>query len=116
MNEYARLSELLAAGFAEMERRVGRPSRATAQTALIEAVSRQIVDELAENVARLTRSGSVGLFESARTRAAAPGLKPRIEALAVDVEYAEDGGVEITVAAQATEIRSELAAVVQSHR
>ena len=37
-------------------------------------------------------------------------LKEKIETLAVDVEYVEDEGVEITVATQATEIRSELAA------
>jgi hypothetical protein len=38
------------------------------------------------------------------------GLKPKVENLAVEIEYVDEGGIEISVAAQATEIRSELGA------
>lgn len=109
MNEYARLSETLAAGFAELERRVAQSAARVLKPLLIEAVAGQIVDELCENVARLTRTGGLGLIKVRGPERLLSALKEKIEALAVDVEYVEDEGVEITVAAQATEIRSELA-------
>lgn len=110
MNEYARLSETLAAGFAELERRVAQAAAQVLKPLLSEAVAGQIVDELAENVARLTRAGGLGLIKVRGPERLLSALKEKIEALAVDVEYVEEDGVEITVAAQATEIRSELAA------
>ena len=109
MNEYARLSETLAAGFAELERRVAQSAARVLKPLLVEAVAGQIVDELSENVARLTRAGGVGLIKVRGPERLLSALKDKIEALAVDVEYVEDEGVEITVSAQATEIRSELA-------
>jgi hypothetical protein len=110
MNEYARLSESLTAGFAELERRVAQAAARVLKPLLIEAVAGQIVEELSENVARLTRAGAIGLVKVRGPERLLSALKEKIEALAVDVEYVEDAGVEITVSAQATEIRSELAA------
>jgi hypothetical protein len=109
MNEYARLSETLAAGFAELERRVSQSAARVLKPLLLEAVAGQIVDELSENVARLTRSGALSLIKVRGPERLLSTLKGKIEALAVDVEYLEDEGVEIVVSAQATEIRSELA-------
>lgn len=108
MNEYARLSDSIASGFVEMERRVAQAAAQLLKPLLVEAVSRQIVDELAENVTRLTRSGGIGLLKVRGPERLLSVLKPKIQELAVDVEYVEDSGVEITVAAQSTEIRSEL--------
>jgi len=109
MNEYARLGETLTAGFAEIERRVAQAAARLLKPLLLEAVCGQIVDELTENVARLTRAGGVGLIKVRGPERLLSALKGRIESLAVDVEYVEDEGVEINVGAQATEIRSELA-------
>ena len=109
MNEYARLSEAMNNGFTELERRIAQAAAQLLKPLLVEAVSRQIVDELAENVARLTRAGGVGLLKVRGPERLLASLKPKIEALAVDVEYAEEEGVEISVTAQSTEIRSELA-------
>jgi len=109
MNEYARLSETLTAGFAELERRVAQAAARVLKPLLIEAVAGQIVEELSENVARLTRAGAIGLVKVRGPERLLSALKEKIEALAVDVEYVEDAGVEITVSAQSTEIRSELA-------
>lgn len=109
MNEYARLGETLTAGFVEIERRVAQAAARVLKPLLLEAVCGQIVDELTENVARLTRAGGVGLIKVRGPERLLSALKGRIESLAVDVEYVEDEGVEITVGAQATEIRSELA-------
>jgi hypothetical protein len=110
MNEYARLSETLTAGFAELERRVAQATARVLQPLLIESVTGQIVDELCENVARLTRAGGVGLIKVRGPERLLSALKGKIESLAVDVEYVEEEGVEISVSAQTTEIRSELAA------
>jgi hypothetical protein len=113
MNEYARLSESIFSGFAEMERRVAQAAAQLLKPLLVEAVSRQIVDELAENVTRLTRTGGIGLLKVRGPERLLSVLKPKIQELAVDVEYVEDSGVEITVAAQSTEIRSELGSWMQ---
>jgi hypothetical protein len=113
MNEYARINEAIANGIAEMERRVAQAAAQLLKPLLVEAVSRQIVEELTENVARLTRAGGVALLRVRGPERLLSALKPKVEALAVDVEYVEESGVEITVAADATEIRSELGAWMQ---
>jgi hypothetical protein len=110
MNEYARLSEQLALGFSELERRIAQAAARVLKPLIDDRVAKQIIDELAENVARLTRAGSIGLLKARGPERLLAGLKSRIETLAIDVEYVEEEGVEITVAAQMTEIRSELAA------
>ena len=110
LNEYARISEQLALGFSELERRIAQAAARVLKPLIDDRVAKQIVDELAENVARLTRAGNLGLLKARGPERLLAGLKSRIETLAVDVEYVEDEGVEITVAAQMTEIRSELAA------
>jgi hypothetical protein len=108
MNEYARLSESLANGFSELERRVAEAAARLLKPLLVQSVAKQVVEELAENVARLTRAGGVGLLKVRGPEALLSALKSKVEALAVDVEYVEVEGVEITVTAQSTEIRSEL--------
>ena len=113
MNEYAKLSEAMTSGFAELERRIAQVAAQLLKPLLVEAVSRQIVEELAENVARLTRAGSLGMLKVRGPERLLAALKPKIEALAVDVEYSEEEGVEISVVAQTTEIRSELASWTQ---
>jgi hypothetical protein len=110
MNEFARLSEALTAGFAELERRVAQAAARALKPLVQERVVQQLVEELAENVARITRAGGVGLLKVRGPQRLLTALKDKIGALAVDVEYVEVEGVEIVVNAQATEIRSELQA------
>jgi hypothetical protein len=110
MNEYAKLSETLSNGFAELERRIAQAAAQTLQPLLEREVARRIVEELAENVARLTRAGAVALLKARGPEQLLSLLKPRIEGLAVEVEYVEDEGVEIVVSAPTTEIRTELGA------
>ncbi len=113
MNEFGRLNEAISNGFAEVERRVAQAAAQLLKPLLVEAVSRQIVEELADNVARLTRSGGVNLLKVRGPERLLSVLKPKVETLAVDVEYVEESGVEITVAADTTEIRSELGSWMQ---
>jgi hypothetical protein len=110
MNEYARLSETIANGFTEIERRIAQATARVLKPLLVDEVTKQIVDELAENVGRLTRGGGVSLLKIKGPEPLLSGLKPKVENLAVEVEYVEEGGIEISVSAQATEIRSELGA------
>lgn len=108
MNEFARLAEALTAGFVELERRVALAAARALKPLVQERVVQQLVEELAENIARLSRTGGVGLLKLRGPQRLLAALRDRIATLAVDVEYVEEEGVEITVNAQATEIRSEL--------
>jgi hypothetical protein len=110
MNEYARLSETIANGFVEIERRIAQAVARVLKPLLVDEVAKQIVDELAENVARLARGGGVSLLKIKGPEPLLSALKPKVENLAVEVEYVEESGIEISVVAQATEIRSELGA------
>ena len=110
MNEYAKLHETLGAGFNELERRIAQAAAQILQPLLERDLARTIVDELAENVGRLARSGGVALLKARGPQALLSLLKSRIAPLAVEVEYVEDGSVEITVSSPTTEIRSELGA------
>jgi hypothetical protein len=110
MNEYAKLSEALDTGFAELERRLAQAAAQTLQPLLEKEVARRIVDELAENVGRIARGGGVPLLKARGPEKLLSLLKSRIEGLAVEVEYIEEDSVEIVVATATTEIRSELGA------
>ena len=110
MNEYAKLSEALTNGFAELERRIAEAAAQTLQPLLEREVARKVVDELAENVERLARASGVALLKARGPEKLLSLLKSRIQGLAVEVEYAEEEGVEITVSTPTTEIRSELGA------
>ncbi len=110
MNEYAKLSDTIASSFAEIERCIAEAVARILKPLVAKAVSNQIVEELTENVARLSRAGGIGLLRVRGPERLLSVLKARIESLAVDAEYVEEGGVEIMVSAQSTEIRSELGA------
>jgi hypothetical protein len=110
MNEYARLSETIANAFSEIEQRIAQAASRVLKLLLVDEVAKQIVDELVENVARLTRGGDVKLLKITGPEQLLNQLKPKVEKLAVEVEYVEENGIEISVAANATEIRSELGA------
>jgi flagellar biosynthesis/type III secretory pathway protein FliH len=108
MNEFARLSETLTQTFAELERRIAEAAARALKPLVQDRVAKQIVDELVDNVARLTRGGGLELIKIRGSAKLLSALKEKIAALAIAVEYVEEEGVEITVSAQATEIRSEL--------
>ena len=110
MNEYAKLAETLNNGFAELERRVAQAAAQLLQPLLEKEIAKKIVDELAENVARLARGDGVRLIKARGPEKLLSLLKSRVAPLAVEVEFVEEDGVEIVVATPATEIRTELGA------
>lgn len=110
MNEYAKLSETLSAGFNELERRIAQAAAQILQPLLEREVAGRILDDLSENVARLARGGGVALLKARGPENLLSMLKTRIADIAVEVEFVEDESVEITVSSPMTEIRSELGA------
>ena len=63
MNEFARLSETLTQTFAELERRIAEAAARALKPLVQDRVAKEIVDELVENVARLTRGGGLELIK-----------------------------------------------------
>ena len=109
MNEYAELSEKIANGLIEIESRIADVVARMLQPFVSELVRRQIVSELAENIARLRRPGRPELLRISGPERLLSALKRRIEPLAADVEFVEREGVEVVVEAGPTTIRTELA-------
>ncbi len=109
MNEYARLAELIANGLIEVERRIADVVARLLQPFVSQAVSSQVVEELAINIARLRGAGSPGLMKIRGPEALLNALKARVADLAIEVEYVVEEGVEVTLEAQPTSISSQIA-------
>jgi len=109
MNEFARLGETIAQGLIEIERRVAETTARLLQPFLAEAVSRKVIEDLAAKIATLSNAGHPSLMKIRGPEAQLAKLKSRIEPLAIQVEYVATGGIEVSVEAQHTAIRSELA-------
>jgi len=108
VNEYARLADAIEAGLAEIERRIAAAAARVLAPFLTEEVANQVVDELCAHVARLCAGGSPGLMKIRGPERLLAALRQRLSALAVDVEFVAEDGVEATVEAQSTIIRTAL--------
>jgi hypothetical protein len=111
MNELAQLGETISSGLREVENRIADVVARILQPLVTQAVSRKVVDELIENITRLLRNGGqTGLMKISGPEKILNVLKKRVSQIAVDVEYvSEDEGIEVTVEAQHTTIRSAFA-------
>jgi hypothetical protein len=108
MNEFAQLAETISGGLVEVEHRIADVVARILQPLVTQAVSRKIVDELIENIARLVRNGGqTGLMRISGPERVLSVLRKRVSQIAVDVEYVSEEGVEVTIEAQHTTIRSE---------
>ena len=110
MNEYAKFGETISLGLVELERRIADVVARILQPFVTEAVSHQIIDELVENIARMRQSGKPPLLRATGPERLLSALKAKLEPMAVEVEYVEREGVELSVEADSTTIRSELGA------
>jgi len=108
MNEFGKLSETVAQGLGEIEKRVAAATARILQPFLAEAVSRNAIDDLAGKIAKLTTTGHPPLLRVRGPEALLAKLKQRIEHLAVEVEFTAVDSVEITVTAAETTIQSQL--------
>jgi len=110
MNEFAQLSETISSGLVEIEHRIAEVVARILQPLATQAVSRKIVDELVENIARLLRNGGhTGVMRISGPERLLNVLRKRVSQIAVDVEYVSEEKVEIVIEAQHTTIRSEFA-------
>lgn len=108
MNEYAKFAETISRGLAELEARIADVVARILQPFVTEAVSHQIVDELVENIDRMRQTGRPALLRASGPERLLSALKAKLEPLAVEVEYVEKEGVELSVEADSTTIRSQL--------
>ena len=109
MNEYARLAEQIANGLIEVEGRIAEVVARLLQHFVAQAVSKQVVDELVRAIERLRGGGRPGLINIRGPERLLSALKARLADLAIDVEYAVEEGIEVTVEASPTSIRSQIA-------
>ncbi len=108
LNEYAQLADAIAAGLVEIEQRIAASVARILAPFLTNELSKQVVDELCNNIARLRAGGSPGLIRIRGPERLLEALRDRASFLSVDVEFVAEDGVEATVEARHTMIRSEL--------
>ena len=108
LNEYAQLEGAIRFGFKEMEDNVGGAVARILAPFLSQQVLKRAVDELAKATARLSMASSSKLIKIRGPERALALLRGRIADLPIEVEYVEDGGVEIVVESNATRIVAEL--------
>ncbi len=108
VNEYAQLADAIGAGLLEIEQRVAASVARILAPLLTSELSKRVVDELCANLARLRAGGSPGLIKIRGPERLLAALRDRVSFLPVEVEFAVEDGVEATIEAQQTVIRSEL--------
>ncbi len=108
MNEYARLGDAIAQGLADIELSIADVAARILQPLLPEAFARKAVQDLTDRIAKLATAGGPPLMRISGPEALLDKLKARLAPFAVEVEYVATAGVEITVDAQHTTIKTEL--------
>ncbi len=106
--EYARVVEAIAAGLLDIEQRIAATVAGILAPFLTSVVSNQVVEELCANLARLRAGGTPGLIKIRGPERLLAALRDRVSSLPVEVEYIVEGGVEVTIEARHTMIKSEL--------
>jgi hypothetical protein len=108
ISEYMEFEGAIRSGLRQIETNVGAAVTRILAPFLSQAVVRRAVDELSEAIARLSTGDSSGLIRIRGPERMLARLRERIADLPIEVEYAEDDGVEATVEADATRIVAEL--------
>ena len=109
MNEYAKMAEAISGGLVEVEKRIADVVARILQPLVSDAVAHEIVEELVANIARVRGAGRPALMTIRGPERLLRLLKPRIAQVAIDVEFVDEGGVDVTVKSQHTTIQTELA-------
>jgi hypothetical protein len=109
MNEYAKMAEAISGGLVEVEKRIADVVARILQPLVSDAVAHEIVEELVANIARVRGAGRPALMTIRGPERLLRLLKPRIAQVAIDVEFVDEGGVDVTVESQHTTIQTELA-------
>ncbi len=108
LNEYAYFAEAISAGLQEIEQRVAEAVARLVEPLVTRATADRIVEALCDNLARLRVGGSTGLIKIRGPERVLAALRERVAYLAVEVEFVADHGVEVSIEADETTIRSQL--------
>jgi hypothetical protein len=108
LNEYAHVAETVSSGLQAIEQRVAEVVARLVEPLVARATADRIVEALCDNLARLRVGGSTGLIKIRGPERVLAALRERVAYLAVEVEYVADHGVEVSIEADETTIRSQL--------
>jgi flagellar biosynthesis/type III secretory pathway protein FliH len=108
--EYARLSAEIAAGLEAVEERIGACVARILAPVLEAEKTEQAVRELRDAILRLCGSGSPGLMKIRGPEDLLAKLREALADVAIDVEYREQAGVDVTVEASGARISTGLQA------
>jgi len=108
LNEYAHIAETVSNGLQEIEQRIAGAVARIVEPLVKRATAERIVEALCDDLARLRVGGSPGLIKIRGPERVLAALRERVAYLAVDVEFVADHGVEVSIDAEETTIRSQL--------
>ncbi len=108
LNEYAQFAETISSGLQEIEHRVADVVARILAPLLKRTSVDRIVEALSDDLARLRVGGSAGLIKIRGPERVLAALRERVAYLAVNVEFVADHGVEVSIEADETTIRSRL--------
>lgn len=106
--EYARLSDVIATGLAEMEDRISGSVARILAPLLTSEMTKRIVDDLRDDIERLCSGGAPGIIRIRGPERLLDALRERVAQLPVEFEFIAEESVEATVEAQHTIIRTQL--------
>jgi flagellar biosynthesis/type III secretory pathway protein FliH len=108
--EYAALADQISAGLSEIEARIAEAAAHILRPYLAQEQSKRVIQALSETLGRILSSESPALLRISGPEAVLNALRDRLSNHAVEVEYSLADGVDVTIEAQQTVIRSQLQA------
>lgn len=108
--EYAALADQISAGLSEIEARIAEAAAHILRPYLAQEQSKRVIQALSETLGRILSSESPELLKISGPEAVLNALHDRLSSHAVKVEYSLEDGVDVTIEAQQTVIKSQLQA------
>jgi flagellar biosynthesis/type III secretory pathway protein FliH len=108
--EYARLADEISAGLFEIEERIAQTVAGILRPYLAQEQSKRVIQALSENLGRILSGDSPALLKIAGPEYVLNVLRDRLSKHPVKVEYSSQEGMDVTVEAQHTIIKSQLQA------
>ena len=108
VNEYAHFADAASAALQEIEQRIAETVARIIEPLVARATADRIVEALCDNLARLRIGDLHGLIKICGPERVLAALRERVAYLAVEVEFIADHGVEVSIEADETTIRSQL--------
>lgn len=107
-DEYAHVADAISTGLQEIEQRVAEVVARIVEPLVNRTMADRIIEALCDDLARLRVGVSPGLIKIRGPERVLAALRERVAYLSVDVEFVADHGVEVSIEADETTIRSQL--------